>query len=99
MNNLSDIFFSLDKILSDCDLNNIKGFVLYMEENLSGKAYERLRSLYGNLLGLKSLRSSQRRIALLSRLVPRKHDMCISSCMAFTREHIDLGNCLECNEA
>jgi hypothetical protein len=30
------MYILLDKILSKVDLNNVKGFVLYMEENLSG---------------------------------------------------------------
>jgi hypothetical protein len=69
-----------------------------MEENFSGKAFDRLRSLFGDVLGLQSLRCTQCRIAFLSHLIPQKHDMCIDSCMAFTSEHIGLEKCLKCGE-
>jgi hypothetical protein len=36
----NNMYILLDKILSEVDLNNVKGFILYMEENLFGKAYD-----------------------------------------------------------
>lgn len=84
-----------DNDLEDEDLRKIKMHLLYFEENLSTHALERFRELFPEL-GLDSLKVNQRRVALLSRLLPVKHDMCPNSCIAYTGKYIDAAECFRC---
>jgi len=69
-----------------------------MSSNMSCKAFARLRGAFSHKLKLSSEYIVEKRLEVLTGLIPKHFDCCINSCMAFTGSYAYQDYCFYCNE-
>ena len=79
-------------------MDDICAFNLYITENSTNRAYERLRHSFSHKLTLHSLYRTQKRMAALSGVKPNMVDRCPKGCCCYTGKFEGLDTCPYCKE-
>ncbi|KAF9230873.1 hypothetical protein BU15DRAFT_32312, partial [Melanogaster broomeanus] len=85
--------------LTDRDRDNLRAFSLRLKTNMSRADFTELRTAFAHKLALDSEYLVEKRLGVLSDIVPTKIDCCVNSCMAFTGPHVHEEQCLYCGES
>ncbi|KAF9231533.1 hypothetical protein BU15DRAFT_28482, partial [Melanogaster broomeanus] len=84
--------------LTDQDRDNLRAFSLRLKTNMSRSDFAQLRSAFAHKLTLNSEYIVEKRLGVLSGIVPTEIDCCVNSCMAYTGPHVHEERCLYCGE-
>lgn len=71
--------------LSEADLEILRALRLKVQDNLSGRTFERLSQVFRSST-LPSLAVCERRLHVLAGMEPQFYDMCINSCISYAPE-------------